>query len=258
MLIAGFVYSGFTLFLVGCASLVKPVMWLGIASRGCSVLVLSSGLLVMIVGLVLPAAEKRSVSSDTQLDQFVPIYQFQEFHSLKIDGNADQVYRAIKGVTASEIPSFHTLTWIRRCGRALPEGILNVPKGQPVLEVATRTSFQLLAEGPGREIVLGTLVEAPPGSQQSTVIPQDFKTLRAPGWALAAINFRVNDAGRGMSLISTETRVYATDTLARRKFACYWRVIYPRSALIRRMWLRAIKRRAERPLESSEDESRAV
>ncbi|HYW41393.1 MAG TPA: hypothetical protein VE959_00970 [Bryobacteraceae bacterium] len=28
-------------------------------------------------------------------------------------------------------------------------------------------------------------------------------------------------------------------------FAAYWRMIYPGSALIRRMWLRAIKRRAE-------------
>jgi hypothetical protein len=40
--------------------------------------------------------------------------------------------------------------------------------------------------------------------------------------------------------------VHATDDSARRKFARYWRVIYPGSALIRRMWLRAIKLRAER------------
>ena len=31
---------------------------------------------------------------------------------------------------------------------------------------------------------------------------------------------------------------------ARRRFAAYWRVIYPGSAIIRRMWLRAIERRA--------------
>ena len=44
---------------------------------------------------------------------------------------------------------------------------------------------------------------------------------------------------------STETRVFATDDSARRRFAAFWRVIYPGSALIRRMWLRAIQRRAE-------------
>jgi len=50
----------------------------------------------------------------------------------------------------------------------------------------------------------------------------------------------------GFSLLSTETRVYANDAASRRRFAVYWRLIYPGSALIRRMWLRAIARRAER------------
>jgi hypothetical protein len=39
------------------------------------------------------------------------------------------------------------------------------------------------------------------------------------------------------------------DAAARRKFGAYWLVICPGSALIRRMWLRAIERRAERPAE---------
>ena len=42
-----------------------------------------------------------------------------------------------------------------------------------------------------------------------------------------------------------ETRVHATDAPTKRKFAAYWRTIYPGSALIRVMWLRAIRRRAE-------------
>jgi hypothetical protein len=40
--------------------------------------------------------------------------------------------------------------------------------------------------------------------------------------------------------------VFANSPWARRGFAAYWRVIYPGSALIRRMWLRAIARRATR------------
>jgi hypothetical protein len=49
----------------------------------------------------------------------------------------------------------------------------------------------------------------------------------------------------GWSRLSTETRVLGTDDSARRRFAVYWRLIYPGSALIRRMWLQAVKRRAE-------------
>src|SRR5438105_15182133 len=65
------------------------------------------------------------------------------------------------------------------------------------------------------------------------------------GFALAAINFRVEDATNGEIVLTTETRIYATDASTKRKFAAYWRTIYPASALIRVMWLRAIRHRAE-------------
>ncbi len=242
----GLVYGGFTLFAVGCLSMVGPLAGLGLTSRGGSVLLVVSGLLVMMAGLFLPTTEQRSASSDAQLDRCVPVYQVQEFHSIRVNRSADQVYRAIKEVTADEILFFQALTWIHRCRRALPEGILNVPKGLPILDVASRTSFLVLAEKAGQEIVLGTLVVSPADGRNSCAPAEDFRTLCAPGFAVAAINFWVDDDGRGTSLVSTETRVHATDDSARRKFARYWRVIYPGSALIRRMWLRAIKLRAER------------
>ncbi len=110
MLIASLVDSRFLLFLAGCISLIRPLTWLGVSSRGCALLVLSAGLLVIVVGLVLPATEKRSASSDTQLDRFVSVYQFREFHSIKINGNLDEVYRSIKEVTDDEILFFRTLT----------------------------------------------------------------------------------------------------------------------------------------------------
>src|SRR5262249_31840040 len=48
------------------------------------------------------------------------------------------------------------------------------------------------------------------------------------------------------TVFRTEPRVYATDSATRRAFARYWRVIYLGSSLIRRMWLRAVRKRAER------------
>ena len=58
------------------------------------------------------------------------------------------------------------------------------------------------------------------------------------------MNFRIDDAGDATWLVSTETRVYATDAWAHRRFARYWTLIRPGSGFIRRMWLRAIQRRA--------------
>jgi len=71
------------------------------------------------------------------------------------------------------------------------------------------------------------------------------KARHASQFASATINFRIEDAGPAACTLTTETRVYATDASTRRRFALYWRVIYPGSALIRRMWLRAVARRAK-------------
>jgi hypothetical protein len=57
----------------------------------------------------------------------------------------------------------------------------------------------------------------------------------------AVIDFRV-----GESSLSTETRVHVADPAARRKFRRYWRVIRPFSGLIRILFLRAARRRAEK------------
>jgi hypothetical protein len=206
--------------------------------------------MIVVIGGSLPAREVRIATPRTQLDQFVPAYQFSEFHYIRIAAPKEQVYRALKLVTADEITLFRMLTWLRRFGRSGPESILNPPPHVPLFDVAARTSFVVLAEEPNREVVLGTLVVAPRGRRPgSKPTPDGFKelivTANVPGFASAAMNFRIEDAGQTACTLAIETRVYAIDASTRRRFAPYWRVIYPGSVLIRRMWLRAIARRAE-------------
>jgi hypothetical protein len=201
---------------------------------------------VVALGFLLPAGESRVETIRTRLDEFAPAYQFNEVHSARIRASCARTYQAIKATTADEILLFRTLTWIRRGGRPGPEGILNAPGRQPLLDVATQTSFLLLAEEPEREIVVGTIISAPAGTHfKEKPTPEEFKALGEPGFVKGMMNFRVEDAGPGACAVTTETRVYATDASARRRFAAYWRVIYPGSSLIRVRWLRAIKRRAE-------------
>jgi hypothetical protein len=64
----------------------------------------------------------------------------------------------------------------------------------------------------------------------------------------AVMNFVVASDGRGGSNVSTETRVHASTPRGRRYFAVYWRIIHPGSDIIRRMWLRAVRKRAEHVL----------
>src|SRR5438132_13350361 len=84
---------------------------------------------------------------------------------------------------------------------------------------------------------------APRGSR-GTLTAESFKTSLPPGYAVAAMNFVVRPEGPNASIVSTETRVFANSPESRRRFARYWRVIYPGSAIIRRMWLRAFRKLA--------------
>jgi hypothetical protein len=68
-------------------------------------------------------------------------------------------------------------------------------------------------------------------------------------WVSVSPSVIVGD-GAGGSIVTTETRVHATDPRSARRFAMYWRIIQPGSGFIRRRWLRAIEVRAEGGWES--------
>ena len=199
-------------------------------------------LAIVIAWLWFPIREHRVERPQTRLDDFMPVWQFGEHHRIEVDVPPAQAFTAMKSVTADEILLFRTLTWIRRGGRELTESILNAGKDKPLLDVATQSGFVRLAEDAPREIVIGTVVKRAPGVRIR--LGEDVFRKPPPGFAIAAMNFLVAPYGRGGSVVSTETRVFGSSPEAQRAFARYWRVIYPGSALIRVMWLRAIKRRA--------------
>lgn len=155
--------------------------------------------------------ESRIEHVETRIDEFMPVWQFGELHSIEIAASPARTFEAMKAVTAGEIFLFRLLTWIRRGGRRSTESILRKPAGS-----------------------------------RATLSPSIFKATLPPGHTIAAMNFLVTPTASGGSRVSTETRVFANSPAARRAFGNYWKVIYPGSALIRRMWLRAINRRATR------------
>jgi hypothetical protein len=238
------VYSGLIVATAGLICVLRPLRWLRIPTRPRALSVAGAGLALVTIGVVLPPRESRIDRAESRLDEFAPAWQFREFHTLTIDAPPDRVFEAIRQVRADEIFLFRTLTWIRRAGRPLPESILNPGDRAPLIDVATRGGFVRLADEPPRELVLGTVIIAPPGAR-GTLTPELFKKPLPPGFALATMNFLVKPVGHEGSVVSTETRVYANSAAARRRFAAYWRVIYPGSAMIRRMWLHAIRSRAE-------------
>jgi hypothetical protein len=243
------VYSGLVIAAAGLVLVVKPMRRLRIATRWRGLGVAGGGALLAGIGLIVPAPESRVTRPKTRLDEFAPAWQFREFHTIAIAAPPASVFEAVEGVRADEISLFRTLIWIRRGGQPLPETIRNAgAHGESLIDVALRTTFVRLARDAPRELVVGTVVGAPPGSRGRPT-PELFQKPLPPGFALATMNFIVTPDGAGGSVVSTETRVFATGPSARRRFAAYWRIIYPGSAIIRRMWLRAIRRRSTSPSE---------
>src|SRR5207245_845842 len=159
------VYSGLTIAFVGLICLVKPIRRLGIPTRSRALAMAGLGALAAAIGFALPAPESRISRAETQLDEFAPVWQFSEFHTLRI--------------------------------------------------------------------------AAPPGTR-GKLPPEVVQKPLPPGFVLATMNFVVTPDGNSGSVVSTETRVFANSPSTRRQFAVYWRLIYPGSAIIRRMWLRAV------------------
>jgi hypothetical protein len=243
MLRSTVVYAGLVITAAGLVLVIRPIERLHVTSRSQGLAIAGIGVLVAGIGLSAPTSDSRIDKAETRLDEFIPVWQFSERHTIRVAASPERVFDAVRLVRANEISLFKTLTWIRRGGRKAPESILNAGDSAPLLEVATRNGFVYLANDAPRELVIGTVVVAPPG-QRGPLTPQTFKAQLPPGFALAAMNFVVTPDGPNASIVSTETRVFANDPESRRKFARYWRVIYPGSAIIRRMWLRAVKRRA--------------
>jgi hypothetical protein len=238
-------YVGVIVAFVGLAAAVKPIRHLRLPTRSSGLAVMGTGVVFAGVGLTLPATGRRVDRAETRLDAIAPAWQFREFHSIRVAAPPTRVFEAIKSVRADEILFFHALTWIRRAGRPLPKSIMNPGTSEPLIDVATQTGFVRLADDAPRELVVGSVVMAP-ARTRGTATPQMFARDLPPGFALATMNFLVTEDGPDRSLVSTETRVFANSPAARRRFAMYWRMIYPGSAIIRRMWLRAIERRATR------------
>lgn len=242
------VYAGLLLMLTGTAGLLVPSRWRRGRSRRSAATLAAAGILLTAAAFVWPAGHFTATPERSRLDWFMPAWQFGERHTMYIEAPPDRVYRAVRAVSADEIPFFSLLTWIRRGGRSGPEQILNAPARKPLLDVATATSFAWLADDPPRELVVGTVIAVPPGRPPRELLtPGALRAGPPPGAVLAAMNFLIEPEGTHGSRVTTETRVRAGDASSARRFAIYWRIIHPGSALIRRMWLRAIANRALRP-----------
>lgn len=107
-----------------------------------------------------------------------------------------------------------------------------------------------LGQDTGRELVVGAIGQPwRLGGGRGIAVGggDDFAAFDQAGYAKMAAKFRLAPlADARATRLSTETRVVCTDAASAHRFARCWWPIQPASGAIRRSWLAAIKRRAER------------
>jgi hypothetical protein len=191
------------------------------------------------------------------LDKYLPQYDFTEVHTIKVKATPEVAYRAVKETTLGEISGFvRVLFWLRE----LPEKMVgretkSMKIDQPMLGQMQKNGFTIIKEQPPREDVFGLIVPGKIGRfwDKSSGIggkvanAEEFLAFKNPNYLLVIANLMVQDSGiSGVVTVYTESRTRGLSEKARKSFRPYWFVIRPWSGLIRRLWLKAIKRRAEK------------
>jgi hypothetical protein len=188
----------------------------------------------------------------TQLDRWLPAYEFSEHHERRVRAPVAAVQRALHEIEVGRIPLVRSLMALR----SLPAIVLapraalarrRRPQRAPrKLGIAAVDDFALLADEP-QELVLG--ITGRFWKLAGELLPSDPATFRdppPPGCARAAMSFLLTPRGERETLLATDTRIHCADEPSRRAFAWYWRAIRLGSGAIRHAMLHAVARHAER------------
>jgi hypothetical protein len=180
--------------------------------------------------------------SQLLIDRIIPEFEFVERHAATVAAPPAIVYRTLKQVDFARSPTIRLLFGVRGLAPRFRQGRRRM---RARLDDFLAAGFLLLGEQPDREVVVGVLW----GRSAPAVDAPRFASFAEPGHVKAVLNFTVRPHGAG-SLVATETRVHATDQGARRRFARYWLVVGPFSALIRRRMLALLRAEVRRALAS--------
>jgi len=244
------VYAGILAVLAGVLCMLRPSRLLRIRTRRRAAALTAAGLFLMVIGAAWPGGRTRPVEHGGLIDALMPVYDFHEVHSKRIHAPPRRIFEAIKSVTPADVRFSGTLIGIRR----LPARLMghrpgsNQQMSRPLFGAVTREDSLRMSEVADREMamwLIGKFWALTRSERPQVTTTRDFLEFDRPDYAKAVINFLIVPESQGWCRVSTETRILATSPGARRKFTFYWRLIYPGSALLRAMFLDAIKRRAE-------------
>jgi len=188
---------------------------------------------------------RKASTTPTLLDRFLPTYEVLERHQAVVAAPVETTYAAAREMDLMESAAVRAIFRGRELlMRATPP---EHRQPQPLIDEVLALGWGVLAQDPGREIVLGAVTQ--PWEAQvhfRSLPPDEFAAFDTPGFAKIAWTIRAESLGPATSRFYTETRVATTDAEARRRFRRYWTMVSPGVRLIRRESLRLVRSDAER------------
>jgi hypothetical protein len=180
----------------------------------------------------------------------MPSFDVREYHEATVQAPPEVTYAAARELDLRRSPLVQSIFRARQLlmrGRAAPAGT-----GGSFMEEVQALGWRVLAEEPGRELVMGTVTQPWLADVVFRGLPsEDFAAFEEPNYVKIAWTMGVTPREDGTSLFRTETRAVATDPTARARFRPYWTLVSPGIVLIRREMLRLVRRAAQRRVRAS-------
>lgn len=246
-----FFWIGTILTVLGAISLFHPLEFLFIFNRIVALLIVLGGILISIISLIYPVHIKHSPIANQKIDTIIPDFAFNEFHKVHINASIEKVKHVLQIIGVKDIPIAHLLMKIRGIADEdidIKDKASNTIVGKKTISTP---DFNFFIVAPDEWITVMILksaivfnnanIPAPP--EISTL--EQFQSFNEPGYVKVTVNFRFIRIDNNKTILTTETRNNGTSLKDNRTFGYYWRIIYPGSAIIRRVWLNAIKKKAE-------------
>lgn len=186
-----------------------------------------------------------SGAGDDLLDRFMPECDVAERHRTRVAAPADITLAAAKDMRLMDVAIIRAIFRAREL-LLCADASQSTPAGG-VVEQTTALGWGLLAEVPGREIVMGAVTR--PWEANVTfraIAPEQFAAFAEPNYVKIIWTLRADPIDAASSWFSSETRATATDSQAATKFRRYWSLLSPGIILIRRLMLGPLRREASR------------
>ena len=164
-----------------------------------------------------PSADER----DALLDAFISHYDVVERHHIAVRAPAAVVMAAARDMDMAGSPVARAIFRAREIVMGASRVESRKPRG--IIEETLSLGWGVLADVPGREVVVGAVTRPWEADVKFIALPPDrFATFAVPSFIKIAWTLRADPVGPTTSLFRTETRAVATDDFARSKFRRYW------------------------------------